>query len=291
MTSRILEIADTAAKLHLDNHLLVALFPDGNKVTMPVEEIGCLVLANPAVSITGALLASLAQQGCAVVVSNDRRLPIAMQMPLQGNCVQTERFHAQLSASIPLKKQLWKTIVKAKVSNQAKLLNKLYNNDYGLLKLNETVRSGDPDNIEAQAARIYWSKLFGQPFKRDREADDANLMLNYGYSILRAMVARACCSAGLHPTLGISHHNRYDAFCLADDLMEPFRPIIDCVVHKENPCNLPMELTRENRQKILLSLMEKQLMDGEMHPLPYILELRASQLVRSYESGENLLSF
>lgn len=214
-----------------------------------------------------------------------------MQLPLQGNCVQTERFHAQLSTSIPLKKQLWKTIVKAKISSQAQLLFQLYENDYGLIKLKDAVRSGDPDNVEAQAARIYWNKLFGQPFKRDRDANDANLMLNYGYSILRAMVARSCCAAGLHPTLGIGHHNRYDAFCLADDLMEPFRAIIDQAVQKDNPYNLPMELTRENRQKILSALLEKQLMNNEMHALSDILAQKAAQLVHSYESGENLLTF
>ncbi len=291
MTNRVIEIADTAARLRLENSLLVVSCPDGSRTSIPIEEIGCLMLANPAVTITGALLASLARHNCAVIVSDDKRLPISMQLPLQGNCVQTERFHIQLSTSMPLKKQLWKTIVKAKISSQARLLIQLYDNDFGLLKLNETVRSGDPDNVEAQAARIYWNRLFVQPFKRDRDANDANLMLNYGYSILRAMVARACCAAGLHPTLGIGHHNRYDAFCLADDLMEPFRPIVDQAVQKDNPYNLPMDLTREKRQKILSALLEKQLMNNEMHALSDILAQKAAQIVHSYESGENLLAF
>lgn len=291
MIERIIEIAETSARLHLENGLAVVSVAGERPVTVPVGEIGCLLIANPAITITGALLAALAENHAIVVISDTKRLPVAMQLPLQGNVVQTERFQKQLNVPLPLKKQLWKTTVKAKIRRQSNLLIELHGDDCGLLKLVDSVRSGDPENMEAQAARIYWKRLFGDFFLRDREADDANLMLNYGYVIIRALVARACCAVGLHPSLGINHHNRYDIYCLADDLMEPFRPIVDKCVHQLNPHNDREKLTKEIRQKLLSLPFEKQATSSGHLALGDCVNLTARSLLQSFLTGENCLTF
>jgi CRISPR-associated protein Cas1 len=150
-----------------------------------------------------------------------------MLLPLVGHATQSERFEQQVNASEPTKKRLWAQIVRAKITAQGRHLASVRGKDHGLFAMAKRVRSGDPDNLEAQATRKYWPVLFGKDFRRDREAEDQNRLLNYGYAVLRATVARAIAAAGLHPTIGIHHHNRYDAYCLADDLMEPFRPMVD----------------------------------------------------------------
>lgn len=168
-----------------------------------------------------------------VVTSDARHQPTGMLLPLAANTLQTERFAAQAALNQPLRKQLWKQVVQAKIRWQAKVLHDITGSDALLTGLVRKVRSGDPENVEAQAARRYWSRLFPEGgFKRDRDAVDQNRYLNYGYAILRALTARSLCAAGLHPSLGIHHSNRYNAYCLADDFMEPFRPFVDLRVYR-----------------------------------------------------------
>ncbi len=151
-----------------------------------------------------------------------------MLLPLVTHSLQAERFAAQARLAAPVRKRAWQQIVQAKITAQGRLLKERTHNDHGLDAIAKSVKSGDTANVEARAARIYWGKLFGETvFRRDADGDGLNACLNYGYAILRAVVARSLCGAGLHPSLGIHHHNRYDAFCLADDLMEPFRPLVD----------------------------------------------------------------
>lgn len=292
MTDRIIEINQTAASLTLDNGLLKAASPGQDPVSVPVAEIQCLILANPAIRISGALLAALAENKAAVLISGSNRMPVAMQFPLAGNYLQTERFHAQIDAPKPLVKRLWQTVVKAKISRQADLLAEFNSNDFGLHSLEAKVFSGDPQNIEARAAAVYWKHLFRSPFSRDRSARDSNLMLNYGYAVLRAMTARACCAAGLHPTIGINHHNRYDPFCLADDLMEPFRPVVDRIVRKINPDNLEVpELDQASRREILSALLDKIQTDSGKWTLTDLLRISADQTAKSFQSGEVALIY
>ena len=177
-TDRIIEIAETSAFLSLENHLLKIRLPAGEPVTVPVKEVQCLILANPALTVTGSLLAALAAEGCMVLISGSDRLPVAMQLPLEGNYIQTQRFQAQIDAPKPLSKRLWQIIVREKVLNQAELLRDLHGDDFGLSLLAKQVRSGDPDNIEGRAAAVYWKNLFGGPFQRDRAQGDNNLLLN-----------------------------------------------------------------------------------------------------------------
>ena len=291
-TDRIIEIAETSAFISLENHLLKIRLPSGPPVTVPVKEVQCLILANPALTITGSLLAALAAEGCMVLVSGPDRLPAAMQLPLEGNYIQTQRFQAQIDAPKPLSKRLWQVIVKEKILNQAELLRELHGEDFGLSLLAKQVRSGDPDNLEGRAAVLYWKNLFGDPFQRDRAQENNNLLLNYGYAVLRAMTARACCAAGLHPTIGLHHHNQYDPFCLADDLMEPFRPVVDRIVYGLNRANAPVELGRDQRRALIQGLLETRMPSPKGRCLiPDLLHMYAGQIVASFLEGEVRLAF
>ena len=292
-TDRIIEIAETSAFLSLENHLLKIRLPSGPPVTAPVKEVQCLILANPALTITGSLLAALAAEGCMVLVSGPNRMPVAMHLPLEGNYVQSQRFLAQANAPKPLSKRLWQIIVREKILNQAELLRELHGDDFALEGLAKKVRSGDPDNLEGRAAAIYWKKLFEDPFRRDRDVPDSNLLLNYGYAVLRAMTARACCAAGLHPTIGLHHHNQYDPFCLADDLMEPFRPAVDRIVYELNRRNSPVrEIGREHRRALIQGLLDMRLPSPKGRCLiPDLLHRYAGQVVSSFLEGEVRLAF
>ena len=251
MTDRILEISDEPARLAVRNSLLVIRRASGEEVTIPLADLAVLVVSHPQVSYTQAVLAGLVAQGGAFVTCNPQHLPVGMLLPLDAHYIQAERFAVQVGASLPLRKRLWREIVRAKVRAQGLLLSTIHGNDAGLIALATQVRSGDPSNIEAQASRRYWPALFANlGFRRDRDAQDQNRLLNYGYTILRAATARAICAAGLHPSLGVHHHNRYDAFRLADDLMEPFRPRVDqvvvSIVRQDGP-TAPLDQGRKER--------------------------------------------
>lgn len=204
--------------------------------TVSVEDTGVLVLDNRRITITQGLLEALLENNCAIITCDSRSMPVGLMLPLCGNTVQSERFRNQLNASIPLKKQLWQQTVKAKIANQAAVLARCTDVETGCMKRwIDDVRSGDPDNLEGRAAAYYWKQLFRNipelsGFTRDREGIPPNNLLNYGYAILRAVIARALVGSGMLPTLGIHHHNRYNAYCLADDIMEPYRPYVDEIV-------------------------------------------------------------
>jgi len=187
-----------------------------------------LILANAQISLTQPVLAALAEAGGVCIVCDSASRPIGLLAPLIGHHRQTQRLAAQARASVPMRKRLWKQIVRSKIAAQAYTLQQVHGRDFGLRRLIPLVRSGDPANREAQASQRYWRRLFNDPqFRRDPQRPDQNRFLNYGYAVLRAMTARALCAAGLHPSLGIHHHRRDNPFCLADDLMEPFRPLVD----------------------------------------------------------------
>ena len=292
MIERVIEIAEQSAFLSLNNHLLTIRLPNKQTVTVPVSEVQCLILANPAVTVTGALLSALAESGAVVVVSGKERLPASIQLPIQGNWIQNERFRSQIEARLPLRKRLWQTVIQEKIRRQGKLLQELHDSDFGLFKLAEKIHSGDPENIEGRAAVIYWKNLWDSAFQRDREAKDSSLLLNYGYAILRAITARACCGAGLHPTIGINHHNRYDAYCLADDLMEPFRTIVDHAVYRLNPSNQIVDvLTQDMRRSLIASLQAKTETPDGMWKISDLIQRSANQLAESFQSGEIMLRY
>lgn len=227
------------AYLSTRNEQLVVNLPDAQGMdnksgqnTIPIEDIGVVITDHQQITITHSLLEKLLHNNCAVITCDSSHMPAGLFLPLDGNSVQTERHRIQIEASVPLKKQLWQQTVKAKILNQAELLKRETDADIkNMLWWAESVASGDTQNNEARAAAYYWSKLFPiENFKRGREEAPPNNLLNYGYAILRAVVARALVSSGLLPTFGIHHRNKYNAYCLADDIMEPYRPFVDKIV-------------------------------------------------------------
>jgi CRISPR-associated protein Cas1 len=207
-----------------------------------------------------------------------------MMLPVTGHSVQTERFAAQADAPAPVRKRLWKQVVRCKILAQADLLQRLRGDDQGLTAVSRSVRSGDPSNREAVASRRYWSALFDDPgFRRRFDAPDANRLLNYGYAVLRAVVGRAICAAGLHPSLGLHHHNRYNPFCLADDLMEPYRPLIDSAVVEHVGCyGTDAPLDRVGKQALLEAILARYRADGEVRTLFDLAARTAVSLAKVY---------
>ncbi|MCW5719641.1 MAG: type II CRISPR-associated endonuclease Cas1 [Devosia sp.] len=196
-----------------------------------LDDIGALIVHAHGTTWSTSVFTRLSDRGVPVVICGPNHAPAAIVWPLEGHHLQGARMRAQLSASRPLAKQLWKDIVRAKIAMQGETLARNGHEAGAFSLLSRRVRSGDPDNIEAQAARRYWKTLFGPGFTRDQEGEGINGLLNYGYTVLRAIVSRAICASGLHPTIGIFHANRANAFALADDLMEPYRPLVDQIVH------------------------------------------------------------
>lgn len=203
-------------------------------VTRPIEDIGVVVLDHKQITITSGALETLLENNCAVITCDSKSMPVGLMLPLCGNTTQNERFRKQLEASLPLKKQMWQQTIQTKIRNQAQILAQCTGEKAKCMFVwANNVRSGDPDNLEARAAAYYWKTMFADVdgFTRDRDGLPPNNLLNYGYAILRAVVARGLISSGLLPTLGIHHHNRYNAYCLADDIMEPYRPYVDRLVY------------------------------------------------------------
>lgn len=264
MTERVIDVSGVRARIHIRNRML-HITTGEREASVPLDDVGIVLLSTHTVNVTGAALAELAEAGAAVVVCNDHALPAGMLMPLSAHCTQSERFGRQMELPLPNKKRAWQSIVRSKIVLQAELLKQVTGDTAGLPAMVQSVRSGDPENVEAQAARRYWSRLCGREFRRQRDAEDRNRYLNYGYTVLRAAAARSVCAAGLHPTLGLNHHNRYSAFCLADDIMEPYRPLVDrlaCETADEFGDEHPM--TREIKAKLAGALLERITFAGEV---------------------------
>lgn len=258
--------------------------------TIPIEDIGVVVLDDKQITITQGLMEALLNNNCAVITCDKSHLPIGLMLPLRGNTTQNERFRFQLDASLPLKKQLWQQTVQAKISNQAAVLKLCRRREIGnMLKWQNDVRSGDPDNLEGRAAAYYWKNMFPEveDFTRDREGVSPNNLLNYGYAILRAVIARALVASGMLPTLGIHHHNRYNAYCLADDIMEPYRPYVDELVAKFTDENgYPDELTPDIKRELLSIPVLDVHINGQRSPLMLAVAQTAASLYRCF-SGES----
>lgn len=258
------------AYLSTQNEQLVVKFPDDSPVRqVPIEDIGMVVLENQQITITNGLIAKLTERKVAVVSCNAQHLPDGLLLPMTGHSEQTERIRFQLEASVPLKKNLWQQTISSKIRNQAGLLSEKGKESKRLEYLYKNVSSGDSGNHEAQAAAIYWQTLFDIPdFNRGQAGLPPNNLLNYGYAILRATVARALVSSGMLPNVGIWHHNKYNAYCLADDIMEPYRPYVDLVVSHlvENEYDFA-ELTVSLKKELLSIPALDVLIDGQKSPL------------------------
>lgn len=272
------------------NDALPESFKASIAATLPIEDLGIVVLDNKRITLTHGVLESLLENNCAVITCDASHLPIGMHLPLNGNSTQTERIRYQIEASLPLKKQLWQQTVTAKIQNQAAVLKNVRGVEVGnMLKWIGEVRSGDSGNMEARAAVYYWQNAFPsvKNFVRSREGIAPNNLLNYGYAILRAVVARALVSSGMLPTLGIHHRNKYNAYCLADDVMEPYRPYVDRVVmdlfDQEPDCE---ELTKERKTKLLqIPILDVEIGGGRMSPLMSAVATTTASLHKCY-TGE-----
>jgi CRISPR-associated protein Cas1 len=293
MTERIIDISEQGVNLHIKNKQLMLTMPDGGQESMPLDDVGVLVASHPNISYTQSVLSTLLEQGGSFVACSRNCMPVGMLLPIESNYIQTERMALQASASVPCKKRIWQQIIKAKVKSQGELLKTLYKDDEGLLGLAEKVKSGDVGNVEAQAARRYWSKLFNDSsFRRNRDAEDQNRFLNYGYAILRAIVARGLCATGLHPSLGVHHHNRYNAFCLADDVMEPMRAIVDkVVVEYTKDWGVKAPLDNSVKRMLIGTLQEKFLYNKEKRNLFDITNRIGSSLVACFNGEKTNIMF
>ncbi len=257
--------------------------------TVPIEDLGVVVLEDRQITITNGAMDALLENNCAVVTCDEKHMPAGLLLPLEGHTVQSERFRQQIEATLPLKKQLWQQTVAAKIHNQAALLRKLYGTEVrNMVAWSNSVKSGDSENLEGRAAAYYWRNMFvdAEVFKRDREGDAPNNLLNYGYAILRAVVARALVASGMLPTFGIHHHNRYNAFCLADDIMEPYRPYVDelvaGIVASEVDCSV---LNTELKRKLLGVPVIEVIIGGQRSPLMVAVTQTTASLAKCF-SGE-----
>lgn len=275
------------AYLSLKDKQLNVKIKDDEIKTIPIEDVGYVVLDNRQITITQGAMAELLENNCAVVTCDSKHLPTGMMLPLAGNSVQSERFQAQIEASQPLKKQLWQQTVQQKILNQAKVLQIKNGLDAkNMLAWAGSVRSGDSDNREAVAAAYYWKEMFPDipGFVREREGVPPNNMLNYGYAILRTIVARSLVCSGLLPTLGIFHHNRYNAYCLADDIMEPYRPIIDKLIIDvvDEIGRYPEDLDKDVKVKLLQIPVLDTFIDGVRSPLMNAVATTTASLAKCY---------
>ena len=269
-----------------NNNTVPEGFKQAQERTFPIEDVGVVVLDHKQITITQALLEKLLNNNCAVVTCDSRRMPCGLLLPLESNTLQEERFAEQINASLPLKKQLWQQTVAQKIANQTAVLARHTDTEVGnMLQWAKNVRSGDPENMEARAAAYYWKNIFPEfpSFVRDRAGDYPNNLLNYGYAILRAVVARALVATGLLPTLGIHHHNRYNAYCLADDVMEPYRPFVDQkVLELMSAFPEETELSKAIKTELLqIPTMEVRI-NGVRSPLMVAVSTSATSLQKCY---------
>ena len=284
MIERVIDLAETPARLSVRNACLVIASGAGAETTLPVGEVAAVVLSHPQLALTQPVLAQLAGAGAVVVVCDGRRMPVGMLLPLAEHFAQGERFARQAAASLPTRKRLWQSLVRAKIRGQAQVLSQLRGDDAGLAGLVAKVRSGDPANVEAEAARRYWPVLFGDVgFRRERYGGGPNQLLNYGYAVLRALVARAVCAAGLHPSLSLHHHNRYDSFRLVDDVMEPYRPLVDRAVALYcRAYGLDAPLDKQAKTALIGALLEPVRLAGQRRSLFDAAHRTAASLVEVF---------
>lgn len=293
MIRKTLEFSTPGTRLSVSHRQLVIDRPDQPKVTRPIEDLGVVIVDDVRATYTQSVFLELLDAGATVLVSGRNHLPVGIMLPLDAHHVQTERHRAQIAAKEPVKKRVWQALIRAKIVQQAAVLTHFTGGHAGLAHMAGRVRSGDPDNLEAQAAQRYWPRLFGAVFRRDRDADGVNALLNYGYAVIRAAVARAIVAAGLIPSLGVHHRNRSNPFCLADDLFEPYRPYVDWRVKllMDDETNSPPDLSQRETRAALLSLFNETVqVDERRLPLLYAIQAGATSLCRALTGGDRSLA-
>ena len=291
MTDFVLDISTGPTVVKTRDGLLRLQKHDEPVQDLPLAEVAVVVVAHPAVMLSHGALSGLAENGAAVIVCSRSYLPVGMILPLDHHHIQAERFAQQAAASKPVCKQAWRAVVQAKIRAQAAVLRTVHGESFGLDALAGRVRSGDPTNVEAQAAQRYWRVLFDDPaFRRRRDGTDQNRYLNFGYAVMRGAVARAICAAGLHPGIGIHHRNRYNAFCLADDLIEPYRPLVDrAVVEIVREYGATADWSNDAKKGLLALLVRRYQCGSEQRTLFDILFKTTSSLAAVFDGRQQRL--
>ena len=273
-----------------DNQIVIQLKGAEQIVTRPIEDIGVVVVENAQITLSIPLLNALVDNNVSVVFCDNKQMPKSMLMSLDGNTTQQESYRYQINATQPMKKQLWRQLIESKISNQAALLRKLDKDADALKPYYMNVKSGDSDNREGLASRIYWPLLMGAEFRREREGAPPNQLLNYGYSILRAAVARALIGSGLYPAFGLFHRNRYNAYPLADDVMEPFRPFVDEIVYHLYYDGAASELDKQNKGELLRVLFADVKMGKLTRPLEVALSMTTASMLKVLKGEQEKLT-
>ena len=277
-----------------NEQLVIELIDSAESKSIAIEDIGLLILDHQQITITHAVIAKLLANNTAIITCNDTHHPTGMLLNLDGHTLQSQRFQHQLEATIPLKKQLWQQTIIAKIKNQANLLERYRIPHHTLTSLSASVKSGDADNSEAQAAAYYWKRVFPlfPNFKRYREGAPPNNLLNYGYAIVRAVVARSLVGSGLLPTLGIFHRNQYNAYCLADDIMEPYRPYVDLVVYDIVRSNgHSLDITTSIKKQLLSIPAMDVIIDDEKSPFMNAVQRTTASLSKCFEGSSRKLLY
>jgi len=292
MIKRTLFFGNPAYLRFKDEQLVISLpeasmLPEKERtITIPIEDIGIVVIEHPQITLTHHLINALLENNVALITCDSRHMPSGLLLPLEGNTTQQERFKHQIDASEPLRKQLWQQTVRQKILNQATVLKQQGGKTENMKYWANQVKSGDSQNHEGRAAAHYWGTLFDSSldFRRDPDGSAPNNLLNYGYAILRATVARSLVASGMLPTFGIHHHNRYNAYCLADDMMEPYRPYVDQLVlgiMAGEP--IPEELTKVHKTKLLQIPVLDVTINERRSPLMLATQQTAASLAKCFQ--------
>lgn len=291
MIKRTIDISEQAY-LHLKHQQLLIDKQGKTVAQIPIEDIGVVILQNPAIVITQAAVIACQQNNVVMVFCDERHLPYSALLPISdGNTLHSKILQQQISLTLPTQKRLWQQIVKHKITAQMNTLKRLDKTYAPLERLATHVKAGDPDNLEAQAAQAYWPLLFGGGFQRDVDMDGINSVLNYGYAIMRAMIARAIVGSGLHPAIGLYHSNQYNGLCLADDLMEPFRPWVDYKVYQMAQDNPALQVDKATKVPLLNLLAETVRWDNQSMPLMVACQYLTANLKRAYADSDIKLDY
>lgn len=287
MIKRIIDVSNPSY-LHTRDCQMIVEQKKNEVDRVPIEDMGVLILSNPSITISSNLISSCQQNNCIIVFCDRKHLPVSVLLPLWSNSLHSKVLNIQTGVKKPTKKRLWQKIVIAKIESQIKALLSCGKSPSALESMKSRVKSGDPDNVESQASRVYWPLMFGKDFRRDQKAEGTNSLLNYGYALLRASVARAICGTGLHPALGIHHHNQYNPMCLADDLMEPFRPVVDRRVYKLWEKEI-FDISKKTKSFLLSFLSEPLVFRDKKLPLMVALQHTATSLKKALTEGPESL--
>ena len=281
------------AYLKLKDHQLQIVDPDSKELkgSVPIEDMGFLVLDHPQITLSHPVILLLQQHNVAIISCDESHLPLGLMLPISGHVEHSDRLKHQINCSEPLRKQLWKQTVEAKIFQQKEVLRKRNIEHESLLKYMNEVKSGDSTNMEGIAAQYYWKQLFDD-FTRERKGDAPNNFLNFGYAVLRSMVARALVSSGLHPTIGIFHRNKYNAYCLADDVMEPYRPYVDALVVEWMQQPQATHVLDKEAKAYLLQVATKDVtINGLQRPLMTALSITTSSLCKCFMGESRVIHY